>query len=365
MTRMMDGGSKLKLGLFAANCSSGTAATTVPERWSGSWEDNIRLVRLADVAGFDFMLPIARWKGYGGATDFEGSSFEAIAWACGLLAASERITVFGTVHAPLVHPVFAAKQMVTADHLGRGRFGLNLVCGWNRDEFDMFGVEQREHEQLYAQGAEWIEIVKRIWSEEDAFDVTGAYFSLRGVRAKPKPFGGTRPIVMNAGSSPVGKAFAVQHCDFLFCGFPTLDVGAEAVRETLARAAAVGRTVSLFTSAHVVCRPTQKDAEAYYAYFADEHADWDAVENLVAYNANPKRRELFNRYRRRFAAGYGGYPIVGDPDAVAEELAQLSAAGFVGVCLSFVNYLDELPYFRDEVLPRLERRGLRHTPALI
>jgi len=55
-------------------------------------------------------------------------------------------------------------------------------------------------------------------------------------------------------------------------------------------------------------------------------------------------------------------PIVGSPDAVAAEIAQIAAAGFNGMAVSFVNYTAELPYFRDEVLPRLERLGLR-TPA--
>jgi dimethylsulfone monooxygenase len=54
-----------------------------------------------------------------------------------------------------------------------------------------------------------------------------------------------------------------------------------------------------------------------------------------------------------------GFPIVGDPDRVASMLAILSQAGFNGVGISLVNYLDELPYLRDEVLPRLERLGLR------
>jgi alkanesulfonate monooxygenase SsuD/methylene tetrahydromethanopterin reductase-like flavin-dependent oxidoreductase (luciferase family) len=55
----------------------------------------------------------------------------------------------------------------------------------------------------------------------------------------------------------------------------------------------------------------------------------------------------------------GGLPIVGDPDTVTRELAQIAAAGAKGIALSFVNYLDELPFFRDEVLPRLARMGLR------
>ena len=112
----------------------------MPERWSASWPDCLALARLADEAGLDFMLPIARWKGYGGDTDFHGHTLETITWAVGLLGATKRMTVFGTVHAPLFHPLIAAKEFVTADHIGEGRIGVNIVVGWNEGEFDMFGV---------------------------------------------------------------------------------------------------------------------------------------------------------------------------------------------------------------------------------
>ena len=64
--------------------------------------------------------------------------------------------------------------------------------------------------------------------------------------------------------------------------------------------------------------------------------------------------------RRYFAANaIGGYPFVGTPERIAEELAIISQAGVRGIGLSFVNYLDEVPYFCDEVLPRLVRQGIR------
>src|SRR5215203_4665703 len=94
------GGNRLKLGLFGANCSSGRSYITAPERWTTSWEHNVRLARMADAAGIECMVPIARWKGYGGESNPNGSSFESIAWACGLLAATRRISVFCTVHVP-------------------------------------------------------------------------------------------------------------------------------------------------------------------------------------------------------------------------------------------------------------------------
>ena len=74
----MHGGNALTIGLFGANCSSGRAVTLVPERWSGDWPDMLELTRRADDAGIDFMLPVARWKGYGGDTDYQGSTYETL-----------------------------------------------------------------------------------------------------------------------------------------------------------------------------------------------------------------------------------------------------------------------------------------------
>ena len=105
----MYNGNVLKIGLFGANCSSGRSTTKVPERWSASWPDCLTLAKLADDAGLDFMLPIARWKGYGGDTDFHGCSLETITWAVGLLSATKRMTVFGTVSRAAV-PSFDRRQ---------------------------------------------------------------------------------------------------------------------------------------------------------------------------------------------------------------------------------------------------------------
>ena len=157
----MHNANALKIGFFGANCSTARTATLVAERWLASWPDCLKLARMADEVGIDFLLPIGRWKGYGGGSDFHGTTLETVTWACGLLAATQRITVFGTVHAPLFHPLIAAKEFVTADHIGEGRFGLNIVAGWNEGEFAMFGVQQREHPDRYEFAQEWIDVVKR------------------------------------------------------------------------------------------------------------------------------------------------------------------------------------------------------------
>lgn len=364
----MHNANKLKIGLFGANCSSGRCVTLAEERWSGGWEDTLDLAIMADEAGIDFMLPIGRWKGYGGDTDYQGSTLETVTWASGLLASTKRITVFGTVHAPLFHPLIAAKEFVTADHIGRGRFGLNIVCGWNEGEFDMFGVQQRDHDRRYEYAHEWIDIVKRVWGPEENWDHDGEFFTLKGVRMKPKPYGGNRPLIMNAGSSANGQAFALKNCDAFFTSATRTDPAktAEKVRGLKEQARGYGREIGVYTVGVVTCRPTSKEAEAYHRYASVEQADWNAVRDILALKRiSPETvgQETYEAQRRAYANGMGGLPIVGDPDVVAETLAGLCHAGLSGIGISFVNYRDELPFFAAEVLPRLQRMGVRAASA--
>ena len=365
--RSMRGTQRLRLGLFGPNCSSGRYITLAPERWSASWDDNVRMARIADEAGLDFLLPIGRWKGYGGDSDYAGTSLETITWATGLLAATKRITCFGTVHVPLFHPLIAAKQMVTADHVGEGRFGLNIVCGWNEGEFAMFGLQQKDHGGRYAQGQEWIDIVTGAWSEDD-FDFHGAYYDLRGVREKPKPYGGTRPLVLNAGRSAEGHAFALRNSDALFtqpgnAGFDTagLEAAATLVAQAKAEAQAIGREIELYTVGYVCCRPTRVEAEEYLHYIVEENGDWKAVDNIMkmrGVGANLSAEE-FERARRRYASNSGGFSLTGSADDVVEQLTLVSTMGYSGIAMTLVNYADDLPFFAAEVLPRLVRNGVR------
>ncbi len=364
----MHNSNRLKIGLFGANCSSGRCVTLAEERWTGNWDDTLELAKMADDAGIDFMLPIGRWKGYGGDTDYQGSTLETMTWASGLLSATKRITVFGTVHAPLFHPLIAAKEFVTADHIGHGRFGLNIVCGWNDGEFDMFGVQQRDHDRRYDYAHEWIEIVKRVWGHEENWDFDGAFFKLKGVRMKPKPYGGARPLIMNAGSSANGQAFALKNCDAFFTSATRTDPEktAEKVLYLKDQARDYGREIGVYTIGVVTCRPTTREAEEYHRYSSIERADWNAVRDILALkNISPETvgQEVYEAQRRAYANGMGGLPIVGDPDFVAETLASLCHAGLSGIGVSFVNYRDELPFFAAEVLPRLERMGLRAKAA--
>src|SRR5215468_4182954 len=127
-------------------------------------------------------------------------------------------------------------------------------------------------------------------------------------------------------------------------------------------ARAQGREIGCYTVAAVTCRPTRKEAEEYFHHCIVECADWSAVDGILALkNISPQTVPMqdYLTQRSQYAQGMGGLPIVGDPDHVATQIADLSTAGLTGIAISLVNYLDELPYFVDEVIGRLERMGLR------
>jgi alkanesulfonate monooxygenase SsuD/methylene tetrahydromethanopterin reductase-like flavin-dependent oxidoreductase (luciferase family) len=353
----------LSLGLFGMNCSGGLAMTTAPERWEASWDNNRALARMADDAGLDFLLPLGRWKGYGGITDHNGSNFETITWAAAVLASTRNIVALGTVHVSLFNPVAAAKQMVTADHVGAGRFGLNIVCGWNADEFDMLGVDLARHEDRYDQGQEWVDIVIRAWSDEGPFDYDGRFYQVHGTDMRPKPHGGTRPLIVCAGNSDRGRAFAARNADMMFTAIRTdLDQVPGNIAALRALVAAHGHDIGVFTNVNVVCRPTQKEAEDYFHYYAVEKADREAVDIMIVGRGLDRpgiTDEQRENFRLRAAGGNGALPIVGNPDQVAAMMKRLSGAGVSALAMGFANYLDHFPYFRDHVLPRLKAEGLR------
>jgi dimethylsulfone monooxygenase len=355
----MRGGNSFKLGVFAPNCSNGLTMTLAPEAWNASWENNLKAAQLADDMGFEFVLPVARWHGYGGKTDTEGSSFETLTWASGLLASTQNIVIFGTVHVPLINPVWAAKQIVTADHIGHGRFGLNVVSGWNESEFRMFGAEMREHDERYVYTEEWLSVVRRVWDEDGPFEHKGKYFHLRDVRSRPKPYAGQRPIIMSAGSSSTGREFARRNVDCLFMTInrlETLKTEIDALRDGL------DSRVGVYASGHIICRPTQKEAEEYYHYIVYEKGDWDAVDNLVRMRASGKTLtvEDMKQMKERLVSGVATYAVIGSPDTVAGIFKSMTDAGLDGMAVGFVNYINDLPLIRDEVLPRMEHLGIRN-----
>jgi FMNH2-dependent dimethyl sulfone monooxygenase len=358
----MHGPNKMKLGVFAANSAGGLALTTVAERWKGDWDEILQVTQMADRAGIEFVLPLARWLGFGGATNSRLLCFESLTHSAALAAATENIAIFSTVHTPFVHPVFAAKSIATIDHVSGGRAGLNIVCGWNEPEYAVFGIEKQK--DVYALGHEWYEIFSRIVSGDGPFDFAGEYFDLKGVIGQPLTLQQPGPVILSAAFSPTGRDFAAKTSDYIFTVFDDFDSGLTNMADIRQRAKLASRELKASTTCHVVCRETQAEAEEYYEWFAVTNEDKVAVDRHMALkkqNSSSHDPSAYELYRKRFAAGAGSFPLVGTPERIVADMQKLAEIGFSGVAATFVNYLEELPYFFEKVLPLMREAGLREN----
>ena len=364
------GPNRFKLGIFCYNVEGGVALTTVPEHWQARWEDMVEAVQIAERYGLEFALPVARWRGYG-EDNRRGQCFETMTQAAALAGMTSRITLFATVHVPLVHPLLAAKCLTTVDHASGGRAALNIVAGWNQEEFDMFGYVQAEHEDKYAQAREWSALFNRLIAGGAPFDHEGRFYAGRGMVCTPGARQ-TRLPTLNAAFSPAGRDFAAEVSDVLFTLVTSPAQVARDVAAVAAKGDEVGRPIGTMTTCYVVCRPTRQEAEDYHQHYAGTMADQVLLDRTLAAKGSQIRHHFSDggevsaeerirqgKVRLHYAGGNGSYPVIGNPADVAEQLIALSRMGLVGTTLSFVNFSAELPYFCEAVLPLLEQAGLR------
>jgi FMNH2-dependent dimethyl sulfone monooxygenase len=364
------GSNKLKLGVFGFNCSQGCAISDVEEGLTPTWSTVASIATKADAMGIEGLVPIARWKGFGGRTNFNGNNLETYTWAAGVGANAHYAGVFATSHVPTVHPVVAAKQAVTIDHITNGRFGLNVVCGWFVPEFKMFGTTLLEHDERYVYASEWLDIVQRLWSSEEEFDFEGKYFKIEGGISEPKPIQRPFPPIMNAGGSGAGQLFSAKYSDMAFLILKSHEHDGIKAQVDAYRKLAFDefkRGLQLWTHAYVVIRDTEKEAKDYLNYYVVERGDDEAVHNLIGVKSKQSgtlaNEAAYEAHKFHFKAGWGGVPLVGTAEQVVEQMQVLSSAGIDGILLTFVDYEDGLDRTQRQLLPLMEQAGLRQRFA--
>ncbi len=358
---------KLKLGTFQTNLDSGCVMSDLDGRLDITWPNTVKLAKLADEMEFEALVPVARWQGFGGATNPQGAGFESYTWAAGIAASTHKAGVLSTSHVMLNHPLMAAKQGAVIDHISNGRFTLNIVCGWNGPEMEMFGLPLQGHDERYDCAEEWITIVKRLWSEDETFDFQGKFYNIKKGYLQPKPLQSAHPAIMNAGGSERGRHFATKNCDLVFTGLRTFDFDVNAAHikayHRMAREE-YGREVRAWGLAVIVQGETEKEARDFYNYFVHAKGDWQAGMNVVNTMAAEINERDYPPERRKamaesFVAGWGGFPLVGTREQIVDGLSMMSRLGLDGVLLSWPRFEQGMREFRDVTLPLLKQAGLR------
>jgi dimethylsulfone monooxygenase len=345
----------LSLGIFMPNCSYTASISSYkpdPDDWT--YESNLRIARAAEEAGFDFLFPIAKWRGFGGKTNYLGTSLETMTWASALLAQTTTIRIFSTVHVPIFHPLVAAKMGATIDHISSGRWGLNVVSGWSEHEFGMMGIEILPHAERYRRTEAYIEILKGLWtSDPGTFNHESQWYRIRNGWISPLPVQRPHPPIANAGVSEDARRMLARLCDIAFISLFSVDAAAEITADIRSRAAQFGRAVKCCTYPLVVWRETEQEAAEEYRRLV-ENMDREAVENWA--RGLLLQSGSFDQFSlEKLAVGGGGLPIFGTAEQVAEKLAMLYRNGIDGVLLTFLDFYQDTLRFQREIMPLLRQ----------
>lgn len=367
-TNPLFGPNRMKLGVFAFNGGAATM-TTVPEQYELTWPNTLDVAREADRAGFEALVPYARWRSFVDAEHRSGRVFETLTWAAALSAATSHSAIMSTCHVPLVHPLMAAKAAATIDHISNGRFALNIVCGWFEPEIEMFNAPLLDHEQRYGYADEWVTILKRLWSDDDVFDFSGRHIAMSRALSQPKPIQKPYPALMNAGGSETGRRFVARHCDLAFV-VPRRDDDTiikqqvDEYRELARRES--NREVQVWSSAYVAQADSYDDAVKFVDYYAIEHGDDAHADAFIRESITRSRvvaPEALQALRRAVKAGTGGVPLLGTAADIVARLERLSQCGLDGLLLVWMDFQTGIRRFNREVIPLMEQAGLRLPKA--
>lgn len=344
------------MGIFLPMANGGWILSANAPRLDGSWDYNRKVAMLAEDHGFDFIMSMAKWRGYGGPTQHWRYSLDSQILMAALAAVTRRVKVLATVHTLLQNPAVTAKMIATLDHISQGRSGLNVVTGSYKGEFEQMDAwpENVGHDARYDLADEWMRIIKRLWTEESvSFD--GAHFTMRDCHSDPKPM--RAPFLVCAGTSERGMRFTADQMDAMFAGGRD-DAELATISRTVKRMAReAGRSIKTYTMMTLVIGDTDADAQAQADHFRagfDEEACRGMMRAYGFLDAEIGRENAFVQSAR---SSFMSARIIGSPDSVSRRMEELlEGCDLDGMMLIFPDYIAAMPVFARDIMPRLRDR---------
>jgi pyrimidine oxygenase len=344
---------KIDFGVFLPITNGGWIISDTAPKVYGSYEQNRNAAILAEEIGMDFIMSMAKWRGYGGRTNHWGTSLESMTMMAGLAEATKRVKVYATVHTLLYHPAVAAKMFATLDQISNGRVGMNVVSGSYSKEFSQMGMwpDHLDHGDRYDLAKEWMQVVKKLWSEERV-NHQGEYFQLTDCMSDPKPVQNPRPSIICAGTSDKGMGFTIDEGDACFVGGKDVAEIAKVSARAKEMAKERNKTVKTYAMFGVYWGETEEAANDKIKLYA-EGADRDAIRGLMeSYGLAVDGSETSISARARTALM--SQPLTGTADQIVARIKDtIETADLDGMMLTFPDYDADMRFFGERILPKL------------
>ncbi|MCF5222764.1 Xenobiotic compound monooxygenase, DszA family [Pseudomonas syringae pv. tagetis] len=415
---------QMKLGAFLMATGHHVAAwrhPDVPADAGLDFKHYRHLAQVAEAAKFDTLFvadSVAAATGDIASRMARSDHFEPLTLLSALSAVTDHIGLIATATTTYNEPYHVARKFASLDHLSGGRAGWNLVTSDAAAEAQNFGrAEHVGHAERYSRAREFHQVVTGLWDSwtDDAFtrdkasgqyydpanvhvlDHVGEHFSVKGpLNVARSPQG--QPVVVQAGSSEVGRDLAAQTAEVVFTAQTSLASAQAFYADIKGRLSTYGRdadSLKVMPGVFIVVAETEALAKQKFESFQDlvepqvgvallgrmlgnfdlsgYPLDGPLPELPLTDSGQRSRQKLLTELAdqenltlaqlgRRIAGGRGHYSLIGTPAQIADELQiwfeQGAADGFNVLVPHLPGGLEDVAQL---LVPELQRRGLFRT----
>jgi pyrimidine oxygenase len=351
----------MEVGIFTPIGNNGWLISENSPQYMPTFDLNREIALKAESYGVDFLLSMIKLRGFGGKTHFWDYNLESFTLMAGLAAITRKIRIYATCPTLVIPPAFCARMCNTIDEISGGRFGLNLITGWQRPEYSQMGLwPGDEHfRNRYQMLGEYAHILRELWATGQS-DFQGDYYKMDDCRVLPMPKGEMKIIC--AGSSDDGLAFSAQYADYAFClgkGVNTPTAFASNNERLMAATAKTGRDVRIYALFMVIAAETDEEAMEKWIWYR-EGVDQEAVAWLGAQGAADKTSTTTNVRQladKESAVNLNMGTLVGSYESIARMLDEASTVPNTGgVLLTFDDFILGTEKFGTRIQPLMKCR---------
>ncbi len=352
----------MNIGVFIPIGNNGWLISETAPQYKPSFELNKQIVLKAERYGLDFALSMIKLRGFGGKTEFWDHNLESFTLMAGLAAVTSRIKLFATAATLCMPPAIVARMASTIDSISNGRFGLNLVTGWQKPEYSQMGVWPGDDffAYRYEYLAEYVQVLRELWGSGQS-DFKGRFFQMDDCRLSPRPQADMKIIC--AGQSTAGMAFTAQYADYNFClgkGVNTPCAFAPVVQRLQAASVETGRDVACYALFMIIADETDEAARTKWDLYKSG-ADEEAIAWLGTQAAADTKSGNDTNVRQMVdptsAVNINMGTLVGSYASVAHMLDEIAGVpGSEGVLLCFDDFLKGMDDFGMRIQPLMRSR---------
>ncbi|KAI1878159.1 uncharacterized protein JN550_000341 [Neoarthrinium moseri] len=352
----------IDIGVFIPIGNNGWLISTTSPQYMPSFELNKQIVTKAEKYNFDFALSMIKLRGFGGKSEFWDHNLESFTLMSALAAVTTKIKLFASTAVLTLPPALVARMASTIDSVAPGRFGINIVTGWQSAEYTQMNLWPGDayFGYRYDYATEYVQVMKDLW-DQGVSNFKGKHFTMEDCKLSPQP---ANPIkIVAAGQSGRGVEFASNYADFNFAmgtGINTPKAYGDATTRLVEAAEKTGRDVGSYVLFMVIADETDEKAQAKWKLYNDG-VDNDALSWMTKQSSKDTNADA-NSTAKNIALPEGAVnlnmgTLVGSYEKVAGMLDEAaSIPGTKGIMLTFDDFLGGLDAFGEKIQPLMKSR---------